>query len=71
MWIKHSGFIICPLIKFLGFSFNIDDINCYDVNKNCPLYYAAKNGDLDFCTFLITNGADVNMPCENGNTALF
>jgi ankyrin repeat protein len=46
------------------------DVNCYDVEGNTPLYYAALNGNTAFCAFLLTNGADVNLPSKHGNIPL-
>ncbi|KAM3132561.1 hypothetical protein pb186bvf_015374 [Paramecium bursaria] len=59
-WTEHSGFVFDAL-----------DVNCYDVDKLCPLYHAAKLQSLQFCAFLIQAGADVNMPCKDGFTPTF
>ncbi|CAD8107468.1 unnamed protein product [Paramecium sonneborni] len=59
-WVDHSGFI-----------FDTNDVNCYDIEMYCPLYYAAKQQSILFCNFLLINGADVNMPCKNGETPTF
>ncbi|CAD8093186.1 unnamed protein product [Paramecium primaurelia] len=60
LWMDHSGFI-----------FDSNDVNCYDVDMYCPLYYAAKQQSVLFCNFLLINGADVNMPCKDGETPTF
>jgi hypothetical protein len=45
------------------------DVNVVDGRGNTPLYYASKNGNSDFCHFLIEKGALINYRCENQNTA--
>lgn len=45
------------------------DVNVIDGRGNTPLYYAAKNGNSDFCRFLIEKGALINYRCEGQNTA--
>ena len=58
------------LVETSGFIYYESDVNCYDTEGNTPLYYAALSGDHDFCLFLISSGADVNMPSKNQNTPL-
>lgn len=45
------------------------DVNVVDILGNTPLYYAARNGNIDICRFLVEKGALVNFPCEGKNTA--
>jgi ankyrin repeat protein len=47
-----------------------NDINCVDILKNTPLFYAASHGNKDFCHYLIQKGAIVNLACQGGDTAL-
>jgi hypothetical protein len=51
-----------------GFSYYPNDMNVKDKKGNVPLYYASKNENLDFCSYLIELGAKVNERCEDGNT---
>ena len=53
-----------------GFVYYEKDINIYDKSNNSPLYYAAKNGNLEFCKFLLENNADPNASCNNGLTPM-
>jgi ankyrin repeat protein len=46
------------------------DVNIRDAIGNCPLYYAAANGDLPFVQWLLDMQADVNFLCKDGNTPL-
>lgn len=56
------------LIKQSGFQFTHYDLNAYDPDGKSPLYYAAQQSNEDFCSFLVTQGADCNMECANGDT---
>ena len=58
------------LIRTTTFLYYEQDVNAADEHKNTSLYYTAKNGNLDFCQFLLDRGARVNTPCENGNTPM-
>ena len=46
------------------------DVNRKDAVGRSPLCIAAERGDIDVVTFLIENGADVNVTDVNGNTPL-
>ncbi|RKU16332.1 hypothetical protein C6503_12975 [Candidatus Poribacteria bacterium] len=46
------------------------DVNLKDTMGRSPLRIAAEKGDIDGVTFLIENGADVNVTDANGNTPL-
>ena len=46
------------------------DVNLKDTVGRSPLHIAAERGDIDVVTFLIENGADVNVTDFNGNTPL-
>ena len=58
------------LIRLTGFRYYEPDVNAHDERNNTPLYYAAMNGNIEFCQFLLDHGARVNDPCEKGNTPL-
>lgn len=58
------------LVKSSGFIYFEPDVNAKDDRQNTALYYAAKNGNMEFCQFLVDHGANPNYPCENGNTPL-
>ncbi|MDE0684573.1 MAG: ankyrin repeat domain-containing protein, partial [Candidatus Poribacteria bacterium] len=46
------------------------DVNLKDAVGRSPLRIAAEKGDINVVTFLIENGADVNVTDANGNTSL-
>ena len=46
------------------------DVNLKDAVGRSPLRIAAEKGDINAVTFLIENGADVNVTDANGNTSL-
>lgn len=48
--------------------FNQYDLNTYDPDGKSPLYYAAQQANEEFCAYLINQGADCNMECQDGNT---
>lgn len=52
----------------LSFCYSKKEINGKDVAKNTPLYYAAKNCNIDFCEYLLENGGDPNTICSSGET---
>lgn len=52
----------------LAFCYSKKELNVHDNLKNTPLYYAAKNCNLDFCEYLLENGANPNEVCFAGNT---
>lgn len=56
--IQRSPLIFYPL-----------DVNVVDNRGNIPLYYAAKNGNSEFCRYLIEKGSLINFRCERGNSA--
>ena len=58
------------LITRSGFKYNANDINIKDEKHNTSLYYATKYGFQNCCEYLLLKGADPNIKCENGNTAL-
>nr|CAB3267275.1 transient receptor potential cation channel subfamily A member 1 homolog [Phallusia mammillata] len=45
-------------------------LNMRDNDGGSPLHYAAKEGHLEMCRFLIQNGADINSCDKKGKTAL-
>ena len=47
-----------------------NDINIKDEKHNTSLYYATKYGFQNCCEYLLLKGADPNIKCEYGNTAL-
>ena len=51
-----------------GFVYYANDMNVRDKKGNVALYYSAKSGNLEFCSFIIELGAKVNEVCEEGNT---
>ena len=53
-----------------GQIYDRNDVNEKDDKGNSPLYYAGKNGSLEFCKFLINLGASVNEPCSHGDTPM-
>lgn len=52
----------------LGFFYSKKELNVLDHLRNSPLYYAAKNTNLDFCEYLLENGANLNEICSLGET---
>lgn len=52
----------------LGFFYSKKELNVLDHLRNSPLYYAAKNSNLDFCEYLLENGANPNEICSLGDT---
>ena len=58
------------LVKSSGFYYYENDVNAQDERRNTALYYAARNGSLEFCQYLVDRGARVNERCEHGNTPL-
>ena len=54
----------------MDFKYSKNDVNICDENNNTPLFYAASNGNYNFCKFLIDLGSDVNYVCSKGNTPL-
>ncbi len=52
----------------LSFCYSKKELNIRDFTKNTPLYYAAKNGNIDFCEYLLVNGAGPNEICSLGET---
>ena len=54
----------------LAFCYSKKELNMKDNMKNTPLYYAAKNGNLDFCEYLLENGGSPNEICSYGDTPL-
>lgn len=48
-----------------------EDVNQRDENGYAPLFHAAQNNHLECVRWLIEQGADVGMECEDGETALF
>lgn len=52
----------------LAFCYSKKELNIHDNLKNTPLYYAAKSCNLDFCDYLLENGANPNEICFSGNT---
>jgi len=52
----------------LSFFYSKKEINVQDNAKNTPLYYAAKNGNMDFCEYLLENGGNPNDICSFGDT---
>ncbi|CAD8118538.1 unnamed protein product [Paramecium sonneborni] len=74
--LKNRKLIVAAKMKNLqvamtsGFQYNQRDTQLCDRFGNTPLYYCAKNGDEQFCRFLLNLGANVNQQCENLNTPL-
>ncbi len=66
LFCKHRKLIVAAKMKNLnialtaGFKYNKNDANCVDENKNSPLFYAALNGDDNFCIYLLELGANIN-----------
>lgn len=57
-------------LKNLAYDYSKNDVNIADADGNCALYYACKNGNKLFVSYLLKKGALVNKKCVGNNTAL-
>lgn len=66
-WAKQNNI---RRIQRAGFAVYPKDVLVTDSLGNTALYYSAKNGNAQICTFFLEKGADVNQICRYGDTAL-
>ena len=56
------------MVNNSGFLYYPNDINIKDKTGNTALFYTALNANIEFSHFLLKTGANVNIPCSEGNT---
>jgi ankyrin repeat protein len=62
--------ILDTLLKFNTGNIGINIIDIKDKDGNTPLHYTILYNNIEACTILLNNGADINIKDKNNNTAL-
>jgi hypothetical protein len=57
-------------MQHMSHNFSTQDVNLKDNQGNPPLYYSARQGNLQISRFLVSLGARLSDKCENGNSVL-